>query len=180
MSLKVIPYGIVGLTLTSLLAMLIASLLIEKWGRRNLLLLGTALQATALLGSLIVGYLFPSVRGISSATGMCVFSAGYNFGLGPLTWTYLGEIFPLEIRASALAWCGVVNWTCSIIVVFAGRLMTSDFCFLFFGLVCAAGFAAFFIWVLETSGSNPDDSPVSPRAWRTRSRLLHSTGDAAL
>eukprot|EP00971_Amphidinium_carterae_P242188 4809004-Amphidinium_carterae.1 len=70
----------------------------------------------AVLGS--ISHLIPTKVQVVCFT---IFVMAFSFGLGAVTWLYLPEIYPMEIRGAALSACGVINWFSSFIVVFGTR-----------------------------------------------------------
>src|SRR6185437_8917676 len=95
--------GLVNLTLT-----VVAIWLVDKAGRRTLILWGTALQ-TASLAS--VGYLyFSGGGGLSILVGIMVFVAGHAIGNGAVCWVIISEIFPTKIRGAAMSIATTAIW----------------------------------------------------------------------
>ncbi|RZJ42275.1 MAG: MFS transporter, partial [Brevundimonas sp.] len=41
----------------------------------------------------------------------------FNFSWGPVMWVMLGEMFPNQMRGSALAICGLAQWGANYVVV---------------------------------------------------------------
>jgi SP family sugar:H+ symporter-like MFS transporter len=95
-------------------------LVIDKIGRKPLLLIGSAGMAVTLFACV---YAF--ANGTLDAAGNLQLSSGlgtlaliaanlyvifFNFSWGPVMWVMLGEMFPNQIRGSALAVCGFVQW----------------------------------------------------------------------
>lgn len=160
----------------------LTSLLVDRWGRRTLLLLGTVLMAFAMIvlslcfGKHGEGTLLPSdYLGIVTVSCFTLFTVSFGGGLGAITWLYLSEIYPMEIRGAALSACGIINWVCSFTVVFGGRFLTLRECIKIFGLVTSLGALGIYFWVVETKGCSMDDSPLTPRSERSNSTLLTPT-----
>jgi SP family sugar:H+ symporter-like MFS transporter len=158
----------------------LTSLSVDRWGRRTLLLLGTSLMAIAMLllclgkdgaGSLIP----PEYLGMLTVSCFTLFTVSFGGGLGAITWLYLSEIYPMEIRSAALSACGIINWVCSFTVVFGGRFLTLHESIKVFGLVTTLGALGIYFWVVETKGCSMDDSPLTPRSERSNSSLLTPT-----
>ncbi len=103
----------------SILACLLAIGVIDKVGRKPMLLIGSAGMAVT-LG--LVAYAFSTshlVNGqaqLSHSMGLlALISANayvvfFNFSWGPVMWVMLGEMFPNQIRGSALAVAGFAQW----------------------------------------------------------------------
>jgi len=103
----------------SILACLLAVALIDRIGRKPLLLIGSAGMAVTLTvvgicfssGSIVNGALHLSDRGgliaLVAANAYVVF---FNGSWGPVMWVMLGEMFPTQIRGSGLAVAGFAQW----------------------------------------------------------------------
>lgn len=160
----------------------LTSMSVDRLGRRTLLLLGTTLMALAMLVlSLCSGQhvadplLPPAYLGMVTVGCFTVFTVSFGGGLGAITWLYLSEIYPMEIRGAALSACGIVNWVCSFTVVFGGRFLTLHESIKVFGVVTTLGALGIYLWVVETKGCSMDDSPLTPRSERSNSTLLTPT-----
>jgi SP family sugar:H+ symporter-like MFS transporter len=110
----------------SILACLIAVALVDRVGRRPLLLVGstgmalslTVVSATFLGGALDQSgqlLLAPS-QGITALVAANAFVFCFNFSWGPIMWVLLGEMFPNALRGSALALAGLAQWTANFAV----------------------------------------------------------------
>jgi len=155
-----------------------SSRVVDHWGRRKLLLAGSFGQAMA-MGVLSicvfpgVASVFPPViLGLLTVVAFTVFVVTFSAGLGAITWLYLSEIYPMEIRGSALSACGVINWLCSFGIVFVVKFLNlQQTCVLLF-CISAVGFVGVNLWIVETKGCSMDDSPLTPRSGRSSSRVL--------
>ncbi|XP_036085223.1 solute carrier family 2, facilitated glucose transporter member 10 isoform X2 [Rousettus aegyptiacus] len=47
---------------------------------------------------------------------MMVFMSAFSFGFGPVTWLVLSEIYPVEIRGRAFAFCNSFNWAANLFI----------------------------------------------------------------
>jgi len=157
---------------------LLSSRLVDSWGRRKLLLVGVAGQTFA-MALLILSMsesashiMLPSIRGPVTVVCFCVFVTSFSAGLGAITWIYLAEIYPQEIRGSALSTCGITNWVCSFAIVYGGRFLSLKTSCYLFGGICAVGLVAVYLWIVETKGCSMDDSPLTPRSERSSSSLM--------
>ena len=111
----------------SIAAVLAALLLIDRIGRKPLLMIGSVGMAVT-LGALTWAF---SGAGVDEANNLILSeTAGYvaliaanfyviffNFSWGPVMWVMLGEMFPNQIRGSALAVAGLAQWTANYLVV---------------------------------------------------------------
>jgi sugar porter (SP) family MFS transporter len=104
--------GIVNLVTT-----IAAVFLIDRVGRRPLLLAGSAGMAVTLLALAITfgtgedqqGTLRTGA-GVVALIAQNLFVVSFAISWGPVMWVLLGEMFPNRIRASALAVATAVNW----------------------------------------------------------------------
>lgn len=170
----------VAMATANVMASVFSSKVVDNWGRRRLLLLGTFLQALAMaLLVIAVEKDDKSSRGSTTIGIIAVFCfslfvTSFSAGLGAVTWLYLSEIYPMEIRSSALSACGIVNWLSCFSVVFGSRLLSLVQSCKLFGGICGVGFIFVYLWVVETKGCSMEDSPVTPRSGRSNSTLLSS------
>ncbi|XXG89127.1 hypothetical protein AAC387_Pa12g1207 [Persea americana] len=98
----------VGFTKTVFI--LLATFLVDRFGRRPLLLTSTIGMILSLLelgtGLTIIGH--NSDKKLIGMIALCImavltFVASFLIGLGPITWVYSAEIFPLRLRAQGMS-----------------------------------------------------------------------------
>ncbi|HEX7694350.1 MAG TPA: sugar porter family MFS transporter [Sphingomonas sp.] len=104
----------------SIAACLVTVALVDKIGRKPLLLIGSAGMAVTLFvlvyafsqGSLdAAGKLQLSPQlGTTAVVAANLYVIFFNLSWGPVMWVMLGEMFPNQIRGSALAVCGFAQW----------------------------------------------------------------------
>lgn len=91
--------------------------LIDRVGRRALLLVGTSVMAVGLLA---LGLLFLGGIGKGEAVlatiALCVYVGAFAIGLGPVFWLLLGEMFPLRMRGQAASVATMANWIADLVV----------------------------------------------------------------
>ncbi|KAJ7071136.1 general substrate transporter [Mycena amicta] len=84
--------------------------LVDRWGRRAILLSGALVMAIALVAT---GYwMYIDVPQTAKAVVVCViiFNAAFGYSWGPLPWLYPPEIMPLTIRAKGVSLSTATNW----------------------------------------------------------------------
>ncbi|KAJ7630825.1 general substrate transporter [Roridomyces roridus] len=84
--------------------------LVDRWGRRMILLSGAVVMALALVAT---GYwLYIDIPQTAKAVVVCViiFNAAFGYSWGPLPWLYPPEIMPLTIRAKGVSLSTATNW----------------------------------------------------------------------
>ena len=88
--------------------------LVDKAGRRPLLLIGTAVQAVA-LG--LVGWMFRTQQnGVALLICVVLFIAAFAMAMGPIGWLLCSEIFPNKIRGRAMSVAAFTVWVSCYIV----------------------------------------------------------------
>lgn len=108
--------GTIIVGIMQVVATFVASLVIDKLGRRLLLLVSDALMA---LCTLLLGiYFFMKQNDESSVSSMgwlpivsmCVFIVAFSIGFGPVPWCMVGELFASDVKAIAAPLAGTFNW----------------------------------------------------------------------
>ncbi|MEG3174602.1 sugar porter family MFS transporter [Sphingomonas sp. RB3P16] len=109
----------------SIVACFITIGLVDKIGRKPLLLIGSAGMAITLFamvyafstGTLVADKLtLPGHMGQLAVGAALAYSFAFNISWGPVMWVMLGEMFPNQIRGSALAVCGFAQWFANYLV----------------------------------------------------------------
>ena len=114
-------FGQVGVGIINLVFTIIALLLIDRWGRRPLLVGGMAVVTISLV---VIGSLFltgtESVDGlpvVGRSTGiwigvwLCVYMAAIAFSISAVIWVLTPEIFPNRVRGRAASIATFANWS---------------------------------------------------------------------
>ena len=80
----------------------------------------------------------------------------FNFSWGPVMWVMLGEMFPNQIRGSALAVSGFVQWFANFVISFSFPVMAASWglpaSYAFYGVCAAISFFLVKSLVRETRG----------------------------
>jgi SP family galactose:H+ symporter-like MFS transporter len=102
----------VGVGLVNVAFTLLAIRLIDRVGRRPLLLGGVAGQ---IVGLVILGLAFQLHQlarfiGYIAVASLAIYVASFAIGLGPVFWLMISEIYPLKVRGAAMSLATVVNW----------------------------------------------------------------------
>ncbi|KAK4596100.1 hypothetical protein RGQ29_014242 [Quercus rubra] len=113
--------GFIVVSIPEIPAIALGSILIEKFGRRTLLMISATGEC---LGCVLTGlsFLLQSLNWWKEATptlvlsGILVFKASYSLGVGAIPWIIISEIFPINVKGSAGSICNLVNWFCSLLV----------------------------------------------------------------
>ena len=112
-------------SVTNVLVTLIAIWLVDRVGRKPLLLVGSALMALS-LGTMALAFSFatgsgqdvslPGAWGPVALVAANLFVVGFGASWGPLVWVLLGEIFPSRIRGKALGVAAGAQWLANFLV----------------------------------------------------------------
>jgi len=112
-------------SVTNVVVTVIAILLVDRIGRRPLLLTGSAMM-TLSLGAMAVSFTQATGSGddVSLAAPWStvalvaanVFVVGFGVSWGPVVWVLLGEMFPNALRAPALAVAAAAQWSANFAV----------------------------------------------------------------
>jgi SP family galactose:H+ symporter-like MFS transporter len=101
----------------NVIATFLTLFLIDRYGRRPLLLISQVGVISTLL-ILIISFAtespFIDRIAVLAVVGYVFL---YSLGLGPIVWVLISEIYPLAIRAKALAFCTFVSWVSNYLVV---------------------------------------------------------------
>lgn len=101
----------------NVLATFLTILIIDRFGRRRLLLIS---QAGVIVTLLFLVLSFATENAFVdrfAVIALVSYIFLYSVGLGPIVWVLISEIFPLTVRAKALSFCTFISWTCNYIVV---------------------------------------------------------------
>lgn len=99
-----------------LAASLLGSLLVDKAGRRILLLLSIttmAISSTALGLFFILRDIQPEIAtslGWLPLTSLCIFICGFAVGMGPIPFFMISELYSKDIKTIASPFTGAFNW----------------------------------------------------------------------
>lgn len=113
--------GIINVTAT-----LVAIALVDKWGRKPLLLVGSA-GMVLFLGLLAVIFGTSAINadgslqlsptgGLAALISAHLYIIAFGISWGPVVWVMLGEMFPNQIRGAALAVAGFSQWGANFLV----------------------------------------------------------------
>jgi SP family arabinose:H+ symporter-like MFS transporter len=94
--------------LVNLIFTVMAIWLVDKAGRKTLILFGTSMQTAALAS---VAFLYVAKEpGLGILVGIMVFIAGHAIGNGAVCWVIISEIFPTKVRGVAMSIATTALW----------------------------------------------------------------------
>jgi len=155
-------------SIVNILTTLIAIALIDKVGRKPLLLVGSTGMAITLATMAII---FQSaqlidgkphlgdVAGPIALVAANLFVVAFGMSWGPVVWVLLGEMFPNRIRAAALGLAAAAQWAANwaITVSFPQLRDVLGVAYGFYALCAVLSFIFVWRWVEETKGKTLED-----------------------
>jgi SP family galactose:H+ symporter-like MFS transporter len=156
--LATIGVGVVNVAMT-----VVALLLVDRVGRRPLLLIGLAGMIIG-LGVLGLAFQLPSLSGSLgwiAEISLMLYVGAFAIGLGPVFWLLISEIYPLKIRGVAMSVATSANWGANLFVALTfltliqatGRSST----FWIYGLVGVGAWLFTWFYIPETKGRSLED-----------------------
>jgi len=152
--------------LVNILATIPAIMLVDRIGRKPLLLIGSV-GMTLTLGAMAVVFNTASVgpdakpflshiAAVWGLTAANLYIVAFAMSWGPVMWVLLGEMFPNKMRGAALAISGATNWVANFVVTVTFLPLLSAIglagAYAFYAVAAAISFP--FVWaaVRETKG----------------------------
>ncbi|MEJ8647398.1 sugar porter family MFS transporter [Streptomyces sp. MS1.AVA.3] len=109
----------VGIGLLNMLMTLPAMRLIDRKGRKPLLLFGALGMCAAMVLLAVTnlsGLGYGALLSVLTLLGIALYIASFAISWGPVQWVMLPELFPMRIRAAAVSLCVLFNWLFNMIV----------------------------------------------------------------
>lgn len=158
--LQTVIVGTVNLAFT-----IIAIWLVDRLGRKPLMIIGSAGMGLSLLGMGLMAYIQ------KTDLWVLLFIIGYiacfALSVGPVTWVILSEIFPTRIRGRAMAIATVCLWMANYLISQTFPMMEENnwllekfhhaFPFWLYGIFCAVLVAFVWRFVPETKGKTLEE-----------------------
>jgi sugar porter (SP) family MFS transporter len=140
---------------TNLICTLIALRCLDRWGRRTMLLTGSAGMTVSLV-LFVIAYRIPGISPLLVLACVLGYTGFFAFAMGPIPWVVISEIFPNKIRGRAASIATSTLWTGTLIVTFTFLSLIHALgvsgTFGIYAILCVVTFV--FIWkmVPETRG----------------------------
>lgn len=150
--------------MAGLAAVFVSLILVDRIGRRPILLTGIGIMilANALLVAVFsVGSEFGGALTALGFLGLLLFTVGFTFGFGALVWVYAGESFPARLRSlgsSAMLTSDLIaNVAVAAIFLTLLTRLGGAGTFVVFGVLAVAAFAFVFKLAPETKGRHLEE-----------------------
>ena len=143
----------VAIGATNLVFTVIAMAVIDKLGRKKLLLIGSVGMAFSLAG---VSYVFFSGHHQNLLLWMLVgFIAFFAFSQGAVIWVFISEVFPNQVRAKGQSLGTFTHWTMNALISGVFPMVAAfsgGFPFIFFAVMMVVQFFVVLFFYPETKG----------------------------
>jgi sugar porter (SP) family MFS transporter len=101
------------------IAAIVRAKVVDRRGRKPILLAGLVGMSTSLLAVGVAALILPvnsSTLFVIAVAAFVVFTNTFSASWGPVLWVMLAEIFPLAVRGSAMAIATLFNWLAAFLV----------------------------------------------------------------
>ena len=155
---NIVITGVVNLVFT-----LLSMMLVDRFGRRMLLLLGCCGIGIA---DLLAAYAYRAhlAGGFVLTLTLCAI-AFYAMSLAPVTWVVISEIFPNRLRSAGVSAAVASLWAASFLLTYSFPLLMSlvsmSGTFLLYGIICLLGAMLVYKFVPETRGKSLEELEIT-------------------
>ncbi|KAL7155306.1 hypothetical protein ABFS83_03G066200 [Erythranthe nasuta] len=164
-----------GVGAIQVIATAVSTWLVDKTGRRILLIVSSSGMSVSLLlvavsffvkGMVDEDSSWYGILGILSVVGVVCLIISFSLGMGPIPWLIMSEILPPKIKGLAGSGATLANWFCSWVITMTAPLLlawSSGGTFTLYTVVCVLTVAFVGIWVPETKGKTLEEIQQSFR-----------------
>lgn len=146
---------IVGLV--NFLMTIVALWLVDKRGRKTLLLWG-AVGMIASLAYLTFEFAKPVQNGAGVLAALLVYISFFAASFAPVMWVIISEIYPNRIKGLAMSFSTAVSWLCTFLTVYFAPVIQGSlglhYLFAIFGIFSIIAFVFVKFWIPETKGKS--------------------------
>ena len=146
--------NIVVTGVTNVVFTFVAIRTVDRWGRRALMLFGSA--SLAVIYAVLGACYWAGVSGVFMLALVVLAIACYAMSLAPVTWVVLSEIFPARVRGVAMAVSTFFLWAASFVLTYTfpslNEAVGAAGAFWLYGAICVAGFLFILGRLPETKG----------------------------
>jgi sugar porter (SP) family MFS transporter len=160
--------GVVNVGMT-----VVAIRLIDRVGRRTLLIGGTTGMAIALFVMAIIfavgGNTLGKAGSIAAVVSLALYTGSFAIGLGPVFWLLISEIYPVRVRGTSMSIATIANWGANFVVAVSFLTLLNAISnvgtFVLMGFLTVIAVAYFWWKVPETEGLTLEEieREMSPR-----------------
>ncbi|HET7732861.1 MAG TPA: sugar porter family MFS transporter [Paludibacter sp.] len=146
---------IVGLV--NFLMTIVALWLVDKRGRKTLLLWG-AVGMIVSLAYLTLEFAKPVQNGAGVLVALLVYISFFAASFAPVMWVIISEIYPNRIKGVAMSFSTAVSWLCTFLTVYFAPVIHGalglQYLFGIFGVFSIIAFVFVKFWIPETKGKS--------------------------
>jgi len=156
-------FATVGIGVVNVLLTVVSILLIDRLGRRPLLLAGITGMIVS-LGIMGLAFIIP---GLTSSLGwlavicLMLYVGSFAISLGPIFWLMIAEIYPLRIRGRAMSIVTMINWATNLVVAITFltiiELLGASGTFWLYGVIAVLSLLFVYYRVPETKGKSLEE-----------------------
>lgn len=151
--------NIVVTGVTNVVFTFVAIRTVDRWGRRALMLFGSA--SLAVIYAVLGACYWAGVSGVFMLALVVLAIACYAMSLAPVTWVVLSEIFPARVRGMAMAVSTFFLWAASFVLTYTfpslNEAVGAAGAFWLYGAICVAGFLFIRARLPETKGKTLEE-----------------------
>jgi sugar porter (SP) family MFS transporter len=152
-------FNIVITGTVNLIFTVLAMRMVDSWGRRKLMVLGSI--GLAVIYFMIGASYYFELKGFAILLLVMVAIATYSMTLAPVTWVVLSEIFPNSIRGTAMAIATTMLWVACFVLTYTfpllNKLLNASGTFWLYSVICLSGFLFILKKLPETKGKSLED-----------------------
>jgi len=160
-----------GIGVVNVMMTIVSMWLIDRVGRRILLLVGTAgMIVTLALLSVVFRTHSPSRSlAMTAMVALMAYVASFAISLGPIFWLLISEIYPIKIRGLAQGTAATANWAANLLVSMTFLSLVDALgpspTFALYGILAVGSWIFSYYLVPETKGRSLEEIE---RSWRSR------------
>lgn len=153
-------FATIGIGIVNFVFTWVSIIIIDKFGRRPLYIIGSAGLFFTLIGLSIAGFA-GHFSGIIVLSLVVLFVMLFASCIGPVFWTYISEIFPNNVRGTAMTIPVLTQWLCNAIIVLLFPSMMhhldTGITFGMFSLFALGQLVFAFVYMRETKGKSLEE-----------------------
>ncbi len=156
-------FATVGIGVVNVLLTVVSILLIDRVGRRPLLLAGITGMIVS-LGIMGLAFIIPDLTsslGWLAVICLMLYVGSFAISLGPIFWLMIAEIYPLRIRGRAMSIVTMINWATNLVVAITFltiiELLGASGTFWLYGVIAVLSLVFVYYRVPETKGKSLEE-----------------------
>lgn len=141
--------------LVNVLMTMVALWLVDRKGRKTLLLWGAVGMLLA-LAYLTYAFAGEAMSNIGVLLALLVYISFFAASYAPVMWVIISEIYPTKIKGLAMSFSTAISWGCTFLTVYFAPIIRSElgdeYLFAIFGGFTLLAFIFVKVWIPETKG----------------------------